>query len=53
MLFRSDPALLDRFASLVAVRQAELKNLSREEGEEQTSGLLTVMRRLFSALASG
>jgi CRP-like cAMP-binding protein len=52
-LFRDDPALLERFATLVAARQAELKNLSLEEGQEESSGLLTVMKRLFSVLAAG
>lgn len=52
-LLREDPALLERFATLVAARQAELNNLSLEEGQRESSGLLTVMKRLFSALAAG
>ncbi|MEB3325997.1 MAG: mechanosensitive ion channel family protein [Cyanobacteriota bacterium] len=52
-LLRDDPALLERFATLVAARQAELNNLSLEEGQRESSGLLTVMKRLFSALAAG
>ena len=52
-LLQEDPSLLDRIAALVTARQAELKNLSLEEGQEESSGLLTVMKRLFSALAAG
>jgi small-conductance mechanosensitive channel/CRP-like cAMP-binding protein len=52
-LLQDDPTLLERFATLVATRQAELNNLSHEEGQERSSGLLTVMKRLFSAFAAG
>lgn len=49
-LLADDPGLLDRFATLVAARQAELEQLSLDE-MEQKRGLLLTMRRLFSALA--
>jgi CRP-like cAMP-binding protein len=52
-LLRDDPALLERFAVLVAARQAELNHLSLEERQDQSHGLLAGMKRLFSALASG
>lgn len=51
-LLQEDPALLDRFATLVAARQAELQNLSLEEGQAQSGGLMMVMKRLFAALAA-
>jgi hypothetical protein len=52
-LLRDDPDLLERFAVLVAARQAELNQLSLEEQQDQSHGLLAVMKRLFSALAAG
>jgi small-conductance mechanosensitive channel/CRP-like cAMP-binding protein len=52
-VLRDDPALLERFAVLVAARQAELNHLSLEERQDQSHGLLAGMKRLFSALASG
>lgn len=50
-LLNDDPALLERFAALVAARRSELERLSHEEAREQSQGLLVTMRRLFSALA--
>ncbi|MFM7236878.1 MAG: cyclic nucleotide-binding domain-containing protein, partial [Cyanobium sp.] len=50
-LLKNDPALLDRFAALVALRQAELNHLSQEERHAHSTGLLATMRRLFSAVA--
>ena len=50
-LLQDDPGLLERFAALVAARRAELEQLSLEEQHDQNRGLLTTMRRLFSALA--
>jgi small-conductance mechanosensitive channel/CRP-like cAMP-binding protein len=50
-LLKDDPALLDRFAALVALRQAELNHLSQEERHAHSTGLLATMRRLFSAVA--
>ncbi|MFM9089954.1 MAG: cyclic nucleotide-binding domain-containing protein [Cyanobium sp.] len=49
-LLKNDPALLDRFAALVALRQAELNHLSQEERHAHSTGLLATMRRLFSAV---
>ena len=50
-LLRDDPGLLERFAALVASRRAELEQLSAEEEQERSRGLLLTMRRLFNALA--
>ncbi|MFN6337276.1 MAG: cyclic nucleotide-binding domain-containing protein [Cyanobacteriota bacterium] len=50
-LLQDDPQLLERFAALVAARRAELDHLSQEERGQQSHGLLTAMRRLFSAVA--
>jgi small-conductance mechanosensitive channel/CRP-like cAMP-binding protein len=50
-ILQEDPTLLERFASLVAVRQAELTHLSQEERHAHNNGLLMAMRRIFSALA--
>lgn len=49
-LLADDPALLERLASLVAARRAELEQLSQEEAHAQTTGLLQTMKRLFAAL---
>jgi small-conductance mechanosensitive channel/CRP-like cAMP-binding protein len=50
-LVDGDPGLLERFATLVAARRAELEQLSLEEQRAQNRGLLLTMRQLFSALA--
>jgi small-conductance mechanosensitive channel/CRP-like cAMP-binding protein len=50
-LLEEDPGLLERFATLVAARRAELEQLSADEQRAQSRGLLLTMRRLFSALA--
>jgi hypothetical protein len=50
-ILQEDPTPLERFASLVAVRQAELTHLSQEERHAHNNGLLSAMRRIFSALA--
>ena len=50
-LFADDPDLLERLASLVSARQAELERLSREDAHAQQPGLLLTMKRLFAALA--
>jgi CRP-like cAMP-binding protein len=50
-LLEGDPGLLERLATLVAARRAELEQLSLEEQRAQKRGLLLTMRQLFSALA--
>ncbi|MFN9623234.1 MAG: cyclic nucleotide-binding domain-containing protein [Cyanobacteriota bacterium] len=50
-LLDGDPGLLERFATLVAARRAELEQLSQDEQQAQKRGLLLTMRELFSALA--
>jgi small-conductance mechanosensitive channel/CRP-like cAMP-binding protein len=52
-LLDGDPGLLERFATLVAARRAELEQLSQEEQRAHNRGLLLTMRQLFSALAGG
>jgi small-conductance mechanosensitive channel/CRP-like cAMP-binding protein len=52
-LLAEDPGLVDRLASLVAARRAELEQLSLEEQRAQSRSLLLTMRQLFSALAGG
>jgi small-conductance mechanosensitive channel/CRP-like cAMP-binding protein len=50
-LLEGDPTLLERLATLVAARRAELEQLSLEEQRAEKRGLLLTMRQLFSALA--
>lgn len=50
-LLEGDPGLLERLATLVADRRAELEQLSLEEQRAEKRGLLLTMRQLFSALA--
>jgi CRP-like cAMP-binding protein len=50
-LLEGDPGLLERLATLVAARRAELEQLSLEEQRAEKRGLLLTMRQLFSALA--
>jgi CRP-like cAMP-binding protein len=52
-LLNEDPGLLERFATLVSARRAELEQLSQDEERERSQGLLVTMKRLFSALAGG
>jgi CRP-like cAMP-binding protein len=48
-LLEESPPLLERFATLVSSRKAELESLSREQGHAQTNALMETMRRLFLA----
>ncbi|MEB3335330.1 MAG: mechanosensitive ion channel family protein [Cyanobacteriota bacterium] len=50
-LLADDPALLERLATLVTARRAELEQLSQEEAHAQKPGLLQTMKGLFAALA--
>jgi len=49
-LLEDNPALLERFASLVSARQAELDLISRDRPGEASSGLLETMKRLFAVV---
>lgn len=50
-LLEDSPALLERFATLVSARQAELDLLSRDQQVTSPTGLLETMRRLFSVVS--
>ena len=50
-LLEVSPALLERIASLVSARQAELEQLGRLQQEERSQGLLETMRRLFCVVS--
>ena len=52
-LLRESPALLERIASLVGARQAELDNLSQQRSEEQANVLIETMKNLFLAVRGG
>lgn len=47
-LLEVNPALLERFATLVSARQADLQEISREQPTGSPSGLLERMKRLFA-----
>ena len=49
-LFEDSPALLERFATLVSARQAELETFSRDHQAASHSGLLETMKRLFTVV---
>ncbi len=51
-LLEANPDLLERFASLVEERQAELRSLDREQRTERSNALLASMKRLFFAFKS-
>jgi hypothetical protein len=48
-LLEQNPTLLDRFASLVTARKAELESLSTELRDVEKNALMDTMRRLFLA----
>jgi small-conductance mechanosensitive channel/CRP-like cAMP-binding protein len=48
-LLEQNPALLERFASLVTARKAELESLSTELRDVEKNALMDTMRRLFLA----
>jgi CRP-like cAMP-binding protein len=48
-LLEENPALLERFASLVTARKSELESLSHEQRDEERNALMETMRRLFLA----
>ena len=51
-LLEANPDLLERFASLVEERQAELRSLDREQRTQRSNALLDTMKRLFFAFKS-
>lgn len=48
-LLDENPDLLERFAAMVQERQAELRNLDRDQPTERSNALLDTMKRLFGA----
>jgi CRP-like cAMP-binding protein len=52
-LFQTNPALLERIATMVAARQAELDSLGKERSEEQCNVLIGTMKTLFLAVRGG
>jgi len=52
-LLLGNPALLERIASLVGARQAELESLGKEPSEEQSNVLIETMKSLFLAVRGG
>jgi small-conductance mechanosensitive channel/CRP-like cAMP-binding protein len=48
-LLDENPDLLERFAAMVQERQAELRNLDRDQHTERSNALLETMKRLFDA----
>lgn len=52
-LLELNPALLERLATLVGARQAELEQLGRDQQHERSQGLLETMRRLFGVVGGG
>lgn len=49
-LLEDNPALLERFATMVSARQAELDLISRDRQGETPGGLLETMKRLFAVV---
>ena len=52
-LLADHPALFERIATLVSRRQAELAQLSNDQGDSFTNGLIATMKRLFLAVSGG
>ncbi len=52
-LLQENPALLERMASLVGARQAELDSLGKGRSDEQSNLLIETMRNLFLAVRGG
>ena len=52
-LLQGNPALLERIASLVGARQAELESLGKAPNEEQSNVLIETMKSLFLAVRGG
>jgi CRP-like cAMP-binding protein len=46
-LLDENPDLLERFAAMVQERQAELRNLDRDQHTERSNALLDTMKRLL------
>ncbi len=52
-LLQENPALLERLASLVGARQAELESLGKDQIEAQSNVLIDTMKTLFLAVRGG
>lgn len=52
-LLEQNPALLERIATLVSARQAELNAIASDQQEVNSRGLLDTMRRLFLVVRGG
>lgn len=52
-LLADNPALFERIATLVSRRQAELAQLSNDQGDSFTNGLIATMKRLFLVVSGG